>query len=124
MIVDYTLTPEGMEPRTETGYGLVIGSGAVLKEIDEAVIGLGPGGARQTRVRFPDDHRNEALRGKAADAEVKVSEVKEKVLPPIDDDFAKTHGRVRDARRAARGDAEGPRAPSGAGEPPRPRGCR
>ena len=43
VIVDYTLTPEGMEPRTETGYGFVIGSGAVLQEIDEAVIGLGPG---------------------------------------------------------------------------------
>ena len=102
VIVDYSLTPEGMEPRTETGYGLVIGSGAVLKEIDEAVIGLGPGGARQTRVRFPDDHRNEALRGKAADAEVKVSEVKEKVLPPIDDDFAKTMGQFEtlDALRA------------------------
>ena len=41
VIVDYTLTPEGMEPRTETGYGFVIGSGAVLPEMDEAVIGLG-----------------------------------------------------------------------------------
>ena len=102
VIVDYTLTPEGMEPRTETGYGLVIGSGAVLKKIEEAVIGLGPGGARQARVRFPDDHRNEALRGKAADAEVKVSEVKEKVLPSIDDDFAKTMGEFEtlDALRA------------------------
>ncbi len=92
VIVDYTLTPEGMEPRSETGYGLVVGSGAVMPEIDEAVIGLGPGGSRQTRVRFPDDHRNEALRGVAADAQVKVSEVKEKVLPPLDDDFAKTLG--------------------------------
>ena len=26
VIVDYTLTPEGMEPRTETGYGFVIGT--------------------------------------------------------------------------------------------------
>jgi trigger factor len=56
------------------------------------VIGLAPGGSRQTRVRFPDDHRNEALRGKAADAEVHVAEVKEKLLPPLDDDFAKSVG--------------------------------
>ena len=92
VIVDYTLHPEGMEPRSETGYGLVVGSGSVMPEIDEAVVGLGPGGTRQTRVRFSDDHRNEALRGVAADAEVKVTEVKEKVLPPLDDDFAKTVG--------------------------------
>jgi len=92
VIVDYTLRPEGMEPRTETGYAFTIGSGAVLPEIDEAAIGLSAGGSRQTRVRFGDDHRNEALRGKAADASVRVTEVKEKVLPPLDDDFAKSVG--------------------------------
>ena len=92
VIVDYTLTPDGMDPRTQTGYSFAIGSGAVLREIDEAAIGLGPGGVRQTRVRFPDDHRDEALRGKAADATVRVTEVKEKVLPALDDDFAKSVG--------------------------------
>ena len=66
VIVDYTLTPEGMEPRSETGYGFVIGTGGVLPEMEEAVIGLAAGGSRQTRVRFGDDHRNEALRGKSA----------------------------------------------------------
>ena len=92
VIVDYTLTPEGMEPRSETGYGFVIGTGGVLPEMEEAVIGLAAGGSRQTRVRFADDHRNEALRGKSAEASVTVSEVKEKVLPALDDDFAKSVG--------------------------------
>ena len=92
VIVDYTLTPEGQEPRSETGYGFVIGGGNVLPEIEEAVIGLTAGGTRPTRVRFGDDHRNEALRGKSADATVSVKEVKEKVLPALDDDFAKGVG--------------------------------
>jgi trigger factor len=91
-IIDYTLTPEGMEPRSESDYGFLIGSGNVLPEMEEAVIGLSAGGSRQTRVRFADDHRNEALRGKAADATVTVKEVKEKVLPALDDDFAKSVG--------------------------------
>jgi trigger factor len=43
-------------------------------------------------VRFGDDHRNEALRGKSAEATVAVKEVKEKVLPALDDDFAKSVG--------------------------------
>jgi ATP-dependent Clp protease protease subunit len=64
----------------------------VLPEMEEAVIGLAAGGSRQTRVRFGDDHRNEALRGKSAEASVTVSEVKEKVLPALDDDFAKSVG--------------------------------
>jgi trigger factor len=92
VIVDYTLTPEGMEPRSETGYGFVIGGGNVLPEIEEAVIGLTAGGTRQTRVRFGDDHRNETLRGKSADATVSAKEVKEKILPALDDDFAKSVG--------------------------------
>ncbi len=102
VIVDYTLTPDGMEPRVETGYALTIGSGAVMPEIDEAAIGLGPGGSRRTRVRFPDDHPTEALRGKSAEALVRVTEVKEKVLPPLDDDFAKSVGEfdTLDALRA------------------------
>jgi trigger factor len=102
VIVDYTLTPDGMEPRTETGYSFTIGAGAVMPEIDEAAIGLGPGGSRQTRVRFPDTHPNENLRGKAADALVRMVEVKEKVLPPLDDDFARSVGEFEtlDALRA------------------------
>jgi trigger factor len=91
-IMDYTLTPEGMDARTETGYGFLIGSGAVMPEVEEAVIGLTAGGERTTHVRFPDNHRTEALRGKAGEAKVKVTEVKEKVLPALDDELAKTVG--------------------------------
>jgi trigger factor len=92
VLIDFTLTPEGMPARTESGYGLVIGSGSVMPEVEEAVIGLAPGGTRHTRLRFPDDHRTEALRGKPADVDVKVNEVKEKVLPALDDEFAKGMG--------------------------------
>jgi trigger factor len=102
VIVDYTLTPQGMEPRTESGYGFVIGRSQVMKEIDEAVIGLLPGGTRETRLRFADDHRNEALRGKSGAATVTLREVKEKILPALDDELAKTVGSFEtlDALRA------------------------
>lgn len=92
VIVDYTLTPEGMDTRSETGYSFLVGQGQVMREIEEAVIGLVPGASRTVRVRFPDDHRNEALRGKSGEAAVTVREVKEKALPTLDDDFAKTVG--------------------------------
>ena len=92
VIVDYTLTPEGVEPRREQGYAFLVGSQAVLAEIDEAVIGLVAGGERETRIRFPDDHRREDLRGKGGVATVRVVEVKEKALPALDDEFAKGLG--------------------------------
>ena len=43
-------------------------------------------------VRFSAEHRREELRDKAGRAAVKVVEVKEKVLPALDDDFAKQVG--------------------------------
>ena len=91
-----------MEAREAKGYPFTIGSGAVMPEIDEASIGLAAGGTRTVRVRFPDEHRNETLRGKSGEAVVKVTEVKEKVLPTLDDEFAKTVGEFEtlDALRA------------------------
>ena len=94
VLMDYTLTPEGLEPRSEKGYGFVIGSGGVMPEIEEAVIGLSAGGERTVNVRFPDAHQMESMRGKAGVAQVKVNEVKEKILPPLDDELAKTVGQV------------------------------
>jgi trigger factor len=63
-----------------------------MPEMEEAVIGLAAGGTRTTRLKFADDHRTEALRGKTGEATVTVKEVKEKVLPVLDDEFAKTMG--------------------------------
>jgi trigger factor len=102
VVIDYTLTPEGMEPRQETGYELFIGRNQVLPEIEEALIGLSRDGERTARVKFPDNHPNESLRGRPGEAHVRVTEVKEKVLPALDDEFAKTVGEFEtlDALRA------------------------
>ncbi len=112
VIVDYVLTPEGMEPRREQGYAFLVGSQAVLPEIDEAAIGLVAGGERETRVRFPDDHRREELRGKSGVALVRVVEVKEKTVPPLDDEFAKAlgqHATLDELRAAVRKELEAAR---------------
>lgn len=92
VIIDYTLTPEGLSPADQSGYTFVVGEGSVMPEIDEAVVGLAPGGAREVGVRFPADHRREDLRDRAGVARVKLIEVKEKVLPPLDDEFARSVG--------------------------------
>jgi len=50
------------------------------------------GEEREVTIRFADDHRLETLRGKPGTASLKVSEVKEKILPALDDEFAKSTG--------------------------------
>jgi trigger factor len=92
VIVDYTLTPDGLAPNSESGYAFQIGDGAVLPEIDEAVVGMRAGEEREVGVRFSAEHRRAELRDKAGRAAVKVVEVKEKVRPVFDDDLAKQVG--------------------------------
>jgi trigger factor len=92
VIVDYTLAPEGHDATSANGYQFIVGSGAVLPEIDQAVVGMHAGEERNIALRFADDHRMESLRGKGGTADVKLVEVKEKILPELDDDFAKALG--------------------------------
>jgi trigger factor len=92
VLMDYTLTIDGQEPSHQTGYAFVVGDGSVLPEVDQAVPGMQAGEERSVGFRFADDHRREALRGKSGTAAIKVVEVKEKVLPELNDDLAKSAG--------------------------------
>jgi trigger factor len=92
VIIDYALAVEGQEPAQQTGYTFLLGDGSVMPEIDQAVAGMRAGEERTVSVRFPDDHRREAMRGRSGTATVKVVEVKEKVLPDLNDDLARSLG--------------------------------
>jgi trigger factor len=92
LVVDYTLAPEAHDPTTANGYTFIVGSGSVMSEIDAAAVGMRAGEKKEIALRFPEDHRMESLRGKGGTASLKVSEVKEKVLPALDDEFAKGLG--------------------------------
>jgi trigger factor len=103
VVVDYTLAPEAHDPTTANGYHFIVGSGSVMPEIDAAAVGMRAGDTKEIVLRFPDDHRMESLRGRSGTASLKVSEVKEKILPAVDDELAKGLGQFEtlDALRAA-----------------------
>ncbi len=92
VVVDYTVAVDGHDPSSQKGYEFLVGARNVLPEIDDAVVGLRAGEERQVTLRFADDHRREDLRGRGGNATVKVVEVKEKTLPALDNDFAKSLG--------------------------------
>jgi trigger factor len=105
VVVDYELRPEGGEPRAERGYTFEVGSGRVLPEMDEAVIGLEAGAERRIQLRFPDRHPREDLRGRSGELALRVVEVKEKEVPPVDDELARglgTHETLAELREAVR----------------------
>jgi trigger factor len=54
--------------------------------------GLAAGGEKKITIKLPDDFHDEALRGKDAKIELKVTQVLRAELPEIDEDFAKRLG--------------------------------
>ena len=92
LVVDYTLAIDGREPSSQTGYQFIVGDKTVLPEIDAAVVGMRAAEERPVPFRFAEDHRREELRGRGGAATVRLVEVKEKVLPELDDEFAKSFG--------------------------------
>ncbi len=59
-----------------------------LPKFCEQIVGMKPGDTRSVQVEFPADFPVKELAEKRADYAVTLNELKEKVLPPIDDAFA------------------------------------
>ncbi|MGN6276373.1 MAG: trigger factor [Solirubrobacterales bacterium] len=97
-------------------YLLALGSGQLIEGFEEQLIGAKAGEEREVNVTFPDDYQAEHLAGEDAVFKVKVKEVREKVLPELDDDFASdasefdTLEELRDDIREKVGTALGSRA--------------
>ena len=69
-------------------YPLTIGSHSFIDNFEEQIIGMNIGDEKEINVTFPEEYHAEELKGKPAMFKVKVNEIKEKVLPELDDDFA------------------------------------
>ncbi|HEX6175305.1 MAG TPA: trigger factor [Candidatus Binatia bacterium] len=73
-------------------YIIELGAGQALPQFDDALRGAKQGEEKQIKVTYPEDYPNRGLAGKTVEFSVVVREIKQKVLPAIDDDFAKDHG--------------------------------
>jgi trigger factor len=69
-------------------YLLALGSGQLIEGFEEQLVGAKAGEDREVAVTFPAEYQAEHLAGKDAIFKVKVKEVREKILPELDDDFA------------------------------------
>jgi trigger factor len=89
--------PEGKE------YRLVLGGGQAIPGIEELIMRMSPGETLEQPVRWPEDFPDEAQRGKTKPVRVALQDVKRKVLPELDDAFAREVGDFEslDALRSA-----------------------
>jgi trigger factor len=73
-------------------YLLEVGGGQALPQFEDAVAGLPLGEKQAIHITYPQDYPNRELAGKAVDFSIVVREIKNKVLPVLDDEFAKDQG--------------------------------
>lgn len=84
----FTIDGDARDETVETE----LGEGKVMDAIDEGVIGMKPGEEKTVPVKFPEQHHAAQLRGREVSITVKLDELKERVLPAIDDELAKDAG--------------------------------
>jgi len=69
-----------------------VGRKMLVADLDLHLIGLGPGEEKDVTVTLPENYGRKELAGKRIQVHLKVKEIKEKILPALDDDFAKDVG--------------------------------
>ena len=67
----------------------VIGTNALVPDLENALVGVSKGDEKEVKVRFPEGYKHKGLAGKEAMFKIKVKAVKERVVPALDDEFAK-----------------------------------
>ncbi len=90
LLIDFEGTVDGsaFKGGAANDYLLELGTGQLIEGFEEQLRGVEAGEEREVKVTFPSDYQAEELAGEDAVFAVKVKEVREKVLPALDDDFA------------------------------------
>ena len=90
-IIDFEGFTDGkaFEGGKAENFELTIGSGQFIPGFEDQMIGMKVDEQRDINVKFPEEYHAKDLAGKDATFKVKLHEIKEKVLPEIDDEFAK-----------------------------------
>jgi trigger factor len=90
LLVDFEglLDGKAFEGGKASDYLLELGGGQLIEGFEERLGGVEAGETRKVEVTFPEDYQAESLAGEDAVFTVEVKEVREKVLPELDDDFA------------------------------------
>ena len=90
VLLDYEGKIDGelFEGGSASDFLLEIGGGQVLPDFEKPLIGAEAGAEVVAEVDFPDDYPAEEIQGKHATFTIQLKEIREKVLPELDDDFA------------------------------------
>ncbi len=77
---------------TATDYAIEMATGRFIEGFVEGLVGSTAGQEPSLDLKFPEDYPNQELAGKEVTFTFKIHEVKERKMPTLDDEFAKTLG--------------------------------
>jgi trigger factor len=98
VVIDYEGFNDG-KPFAETqktnNFIIKVGEGHISKDFDSRLVGMKPEENKEIKVNFPKDYFNDKLANLEITFHVKLKEIREEVLPEIDDEFAKNLGKYK-----------------------------
>src|SRR6266850_6224328 len=93
VMVDIDVNVDGLQlPPFARNAHVEAGRKSAIEGLGDAFVGLTVGTEKKVDLKFPDDTTDETVRGKTGTFSIRPSQVSEKVVPALDDDFAKTVG--------------------------------
>jgi trigger factor len=94
VILNYEASLNGkpLEGGKAIDFTVEVGSGQFIPAFEEKLVGLRLEEEGDIEVTFPQDYGYQKWAGKTISFHVKIKEIKEKILPPLDDEFAKDLG--------------------------------
>ncbi len=94
-VIDFEASQDGKEFKgieKKDDFSIKIGAGVISTEFDSQLIGTNIGETKEFPVLFPEDYVNKDLGGQTITFKVTLKDLKEKIIPEIDDVFAKSLG--------------------------------
>lgn len=85
-----TIDGEPFEGGSADRLPIAVGEDRMIPGFEDQLIGLDIAATKEFDLTFPDDYRVEELRGKQAHFTVELLDLREKVLPEVDDEFVKS----------------------------------
>ena len=107
--VHLTSRLDGGEPVRREGVLVEAGAGSFPLALERQLVGQHRGARLPLRVPYPPDYGNPLLAGKTAEFDAEIADLRVKEVPPLDDDFARDHGRcdtLAELRARVRADLE------------------
>lgn len=91
-VIDYEGFQNGQthkETEKTDNFVVKVGDGHVVKDLDDGLVGMTVGEEKDINVEFPESYFNKELAGQQLVFKVRVNEIREEVLPEINDEFAR-----------------------------------